>query len=316
MSDLRRIYRIFQVIARLRSPIGVTKSELAKDYEVDVRTIDRYIELLRDLGFIIVKNHNRFKIERMERDNIRPEDLIVFSLEEADAVKNAMLQYSKVNNLVQKSLLDKLYALTDLDELSDTLANQTVSRNISHLRNAKSKKKQVILKAYRSVGKDESSDRLVEPIRFYNYYRYMVALEVKTKEIKQFKTERIGEVLITNKSFAHERLHSQIDIDIFGMSGVKPIEVELKLSRRASSLLREEFPDSDPFIRKIKGVDVFVGKIYSLEGIGRFVLGLLDEIEVVKPKKLQTYIKDKIKDSGLVELSAESGKSVEEVKEG
>ncbi len=50
MSDLKRIYRIFQLISRLRSPLGVSKKNVAVQCELTERTIERYFELLDDLG--------------------------------------------------------------------------------------------------------------------------------------------------------------------------------------------------------------------------------------------------------------------------
>jgi predicted DNA-binding transcriptional regulator YafY len=177
MVDHRKIYRVFSLISRLRAPFGVTKAALAQDFDVSERTIERYFVLLQDLGFEVKKQANRYRIERLEKCQTKPEDLIVFSLEEAAAIKDAITN-SPLRGPLQKSLLTKLYALTDIDEISDTLYRQNISKNISYIRKAIKDKEQLILKNYHSVSSGKTTNRLIEPIKFFSYYTYLIAFEV------------------------------------------------------------------------------------------------------------------------------------------
>ncbi len=294
MDEQRKIFRVLQLIARLRAPLGCTKADVARDFDVSPRTIERYISLLRDLGFEVIRKNGRFRIESPSRSTFKPEDLIVFSVEEAAIVKDALVACG-VSNPLQKGLLDKLYALTDLDELSETLYDQYVSKNINHIRLAIKAKEQVLLKDYQSVNSKNASDRLVEPIRFYNYYQYLLAFEVKSQKVKQFKTSRISRAELTNKPWEFETLHTRGKVGIFGMTGEAPINVKLKLNNRARLLMEEEYPDAALYIRKKGNDHLFDGPVYSLKGIGRFVLGLLDEIRVLDPPELKDYINEKVK---------------------
>ncbi len=294
MDEHRKIYRVFQMISRLRSPLGCTKDEIAEDFDISVRTVERYYRLLQDLGFEIIKHRGRYKIEKIEPGQFKHEDMIVFTLEEAAAVKEALLSSQKLTGPIQKTLLDKLYALTDLDELSETLYRLTVSKNISNIRFAIKHQQQVVLKSYQSVSSSKVSDRMIEPIRFYDYYRYLSALEVSSGKIKQFKTERITGVELTGKPFKHKEKHKKLNIGIFGMSGNESVKVKLQLSRRASSLMIEEFPDSAPYIKTGKNIGYYNGHVYSFEGIGRFIMGLIDEVTIISPKELKGYVKNKI----------------------
>ena len=72
--------------------------------------------------------------------------------------------------------------------------------------------------------------------------------------------------------------------------------MRLELSIRASELLKEEYPMSEKFItEKDNGVIEFAAPVYSLEGVGRFVLGLSQEIKVVEPEILKEFIQKKAK---------------------
>lgn len=294
MDEPRKLYRVFQLITRLRSPLGCIKQEVARDFDVSERTIERYFLLLRDLGFEIIKTENRFKIESVERRIMKHEDIIIFSLEEAAAIRDAILNCANVG-LLHKSILDKLYALTELDELSETIYKQTVSNNINTIRLAIKVKQQVKLKGYSSVSSNKSKDYLIEPFRFFNYFRYLLAYDVTAGMVKQFKTERITMAEITGQNWQHEELHENNQVDVFGMTGTKAINVKLKVAKRARLLLEEEFPDAALSLKKRGGQDYYEGKVYSLKGVGRFVMGLLDEIEIIEPEALRQYVLEKIK---------------------
>lgn len=293
MVDHRKIYRVFNLISRLRSPFGATKTALARDFDVSERTIERYIVLLQDLGFDVTKQANRFRIECVGKHQVTPEDLIVFSLEEAAAIKDAITN-SPLRGPLQKSLLTKLYALTDIDEISDTLYRQNISKNISAIRRAIKSKEQLILKNYHSVSSSKTSDRLIEPIKFFSYYTYLLAFEVNSQMVKQFKIDRIEGVHAAGYSWQFEAKHGQTRIDAFGMSGTELIPVTLKLSTRAHHLMEEEFPDTVTDIHIVDDGAIYDGAVYSFEGIGRFIMGLLDEVVVVKPEGLKVYIDERI----------------------
>lgn len=297
MTEQKKIFRVLQLIARLRSPLGCTKIDIAESFEVTERTVERYFNLLNDIGFEITKRHNRFRIERIEKGTISPEELIVFSLEEAALIRQA-IEATAHQSPLQKTLLAKLYALTDMEELADTLYNQTLSRNISTIREAIRNEQQLLLKGYHSVNSNTIADRLIEPISFHSYFQYILGFEVKTKEVKQYKTERITEAINTGVGWKYKSSHQQKKIDTFGMSGAVPIGVTLLLSPRARHLLVEEHPDAASAIKQIQGEFIYESYVYSLEGIGRFVLGLLGEIKILAPEELKEYVEGKVRGWG------------------
>ncbi len=293
MNEQRKILRVFQLIARLRGPFGCLKEEVARDFEVSTRTVERYFELLSDLGFEVLRQGKAFRIQPGGRTELNAEDLFVFSPEEAGIIRGALLNCVFAGPL-QKTILEKLYALTDLDELSESLYKQSAATNISRIRSAIRERRCVVLRTYHSINRDTATDRLVEPIRFYYYYRYLLAYELSSKQVKQFKTERIGGVKISDMPIDHEREYGLQRIDVFGLSGDTSIMVRLRLSRRAALLLGEEFPDASLHMVQHGKQTYFEGPVYQLEGVGRFVMGLLGEVEVVEPEALKNYVKERV----------------------
>ncbi|MCC5917622.1 MAG: WYL domain-containing transcriptional regulator [Cryomorphaceae bacterium] len=294
MTDHKRIYRIFQMIARLRGPMGLCKKTIAEDFEVSERTIERYLQLLKDIGFEITKHKERFKLVSHNDSRHLPDDLVAFTVEEAAAVRDVMVN-TDLSGHLQKSILDKLYALTDMDEMAETLYNITTSKNISEIRKAIKAKQSIWLKNYESVNSSTIKDRLVEPFRFFDYYNYLLAYEVESQMVKQYKTGRIETVKATDKSWQYQDKHHYTSIDIFGMGGDQQIPIRLQLGLRAKRLLIEEHPGATTFIRKSGQDYIFEAPVNSLEGVSRFVAGLMDDITIEQPEALKTHIEKKVK---------------------
>lgn len=67
------------------------------------------------------------------------------------------------------------------------------------------------------------------------------------------------------------------------------------MSILAFNLLIEEYPLSEEFISMLKEDSyIFNGWVSNYVGISRFLLGLRDEVEIIKPEGLKNYLNLKI----------------------
>ncbi len=72
--------------------------------------------------------------------------------------------------------------------------------------------------------------------------------------------------------------------------------VSLKLNLRAANLLVEEFPLASKYLTQLSQNEwMLVTDVCSMDGVGRFVMGLLDDIEIVESPELQKYIASHLK---------------------
>jgi len=193
------------------------------------------------------------------------------------------------------SVLKKLSLHSEFDSMPRLFLKAHLGNLVEQLTNALRSKHQVILKNYFSANSVDVRDRLVEPYHFGDNYTTVIALDVEEKIGKQFKLDRIGEVVETHKPFLHEDLHEPPSCDLFGLAGKTFTTVTLHLSIRAYLLMREEFPMALRCLNKI-GEDkyTFTGAVASYAGIGRFVMGLFDEIEIVEPEEFREYVRGKV----------------------
>lgn len=297
VSSLRTTRNVLQLIARLRQPLGVDKKQVAADYEVHPKTINRYLDLLEEIGFKLeCESAGRVHLAQ-GRLPFRTEDGVTFSLEEAEMLRDALINHTD-HAPQRKEILEKLYAITDMDTLGKTLSEQHLNQHIHLLKRARQNGHQVMLIGYASAHSGSESNRRVEPIRFYQYYRYLVAYEVDSGMTKHYKLDRVGSVTLLGQAMQHRDKHAHSPTDVFGMSGGEAIAIELELSLRAKNLLCEEFPDAQPHIEARGQGFAFVGTVYALEGVGRFVGGLLDEIALPKDSPLRPYLAEKWKALG------------------
>jgi proteasome accessory factor C len=284
-----KLLRLFQIIAVLKSGHWPIK-QLAERFDTSERTIYRYLNLLEEVDFLIEKDFdNRYFILTSEDDPSQSQ----FSIEETKLIKK-LIQSGAADNPLKNLLLKKLSLNSELDSVPRLFVKARIGKIVDQLAEAIKNKKQVILKNYHSAHSNEIRDRLVEAIHFGDNYQSIMALDTADKVCKQFKLDRIGEVLEMEKWFQHEALHQKNQTDIFGFTGDASTWVTLHLTMRAYLLLREEYPLSVPYITKQEKDYLFNGPVASFEGAGRFVLGLMDEIKVKSPENFKTFLKNKL----------------------
>ena len=284
-----KLLRLFQIIAVLKSGHWTIR-QLADRFDTSERTIYRYINLLEEVDFLIEKDFdNRYFIITSEDDPSQSQ----FSLEETKLIKK-LIQSGAADNPLKNLLLKKLSLNSELDSMPRLFVKARIGKFVDQLAEAIKDKTQVILKNYHSAHSNEIRDRLVEPIQFGDNYQSIIALDTQDKTSKQFKLDRIGEVVEIDKPFAFESLHQKTQTDIFGFSGDASTWITLHMNMRAYLLLREEFPLSIPYTEKQENGYQFHAPVAGFEGVGRFVMGLIDEIKVIGPDTFKAFLKEKL----------------------
>lgn len=282
----------------LSSGLRYSQHEIAGRFGVSGRTVFRDIKDLREVGFIIPEPVNgRYYIDKNTPYFKEISELLHFSKEEAHILQNAIHSVSD-ENLLKRNLIKKLYALYDFDRVANTIVKPQHSANIHELIKAIKYKNKVILRGYFSANSGEMKDRMVEPFDFTTNYVATWAFDMEDHCCKTFKNARITSVQPLPEPWENEKAHKAVPIDVFRISSDKRIKVRLNLSMRATELLKEEYPLSEEFICLLSDEQsVFETEVAGFEGVGRFVLGLINEIEIVYPDSLKDYLKNIIKNS-------------------
>ena len=287
--DHGRIVRLLRLMGLLSSNVDYTTEELMDRLEISRRSIFRYLESFKIAGFTMKKKGpNVHKLLSNACHKIELSQLIHLSDEEAYLLHNLMGALSSDCQVVM-NLEHKLAALFDATSVTEIIGNKVNGENIMRLRRAIDEKKQVILVDYESGNTMSISDRLVEPIKFSTNYADIYAYEVATGITKVFKISRIGCVELSLVEWQHEDKHANIETDCFRMTGKEDIPVTLKMTLKAKNLLIEEYPLSAKYVSFDGEWWWFRANVKDLAGIGRFVIGLADQVEVIEGDKLIEY---------------------------
>jgi proteasome accessory factor C len=290
-----KLLRLFQIIAVLKSGHWTIK-QLADRFDTSERTIYRYINLLEEVDFLLEKDfENRFFIITTDDDPTQAQ----FSIEETKLIKK-LIQSGAQDNPLRSSLLKKLSLNSEIDSMPRLFLKVRLGQFVDQIAEAIRNKNQIVLKNYHSANSNEIRDRLVEPIHFGDNYQSIIALDTQDKICKQFKLDRIGELIEIETKYQHEILHKKNQTDIFGFTGDSNTWITLYLSMRAYLLLREEYPLSIPYTERIENGYQFHGPVSNFDGIGRFVLGLMDEIQIKGPALFKTFIENKFQQKRLL----------------
>ena len=293
--DQSKLERLLRLMKLLTANTTYDIDQLAERLQMSRRTVYRYIDTFREAGFVIKKSGNCIRLDK-ESPHFRDiSQLVHFTEEEAVILKSAIENIDDTNMLKQ-NLKRKLYSVYDNKTLADTVVRGKNSPNIRTLIEAIDEHRQVILHGYQSAHGGEVRDRRVEPFAFTTNYVQVWCYDPEAHACKLFKTSRIGAVLPLGDEWAHEAEHREGFMDVFRMNGHDRHRIRLRLGMLAHNLLVEEYPLAERDLAPDgESHWLLETEVAGFAGVGRFVVGLLDDIRIVNSPELTTYIHNYIR---------------------
>lgn len=293
--DQPKLERLLRLMKMLTANNSLTVDEIADKLAISSRSVYRYIDTFRDAGFVIKRTNNCPKLDKSSPYFKDISELIHFTEEEAYILKSAIESIDE-NNLLKQNLKKKLYTVYNYNILAETIVSGKNGRNVQQLVQAIENKKRVILKNYSSAHGNDVRDREVEAFAFTTNYVQVWCYCPEENKNKLFKISRIGSVEILCETWQHAINHQSGYIDVFRMNSNEIMPVKLKLGLRAANLLMEEFPLASKFLTKLSDNEwIFESDVCSFDGVGRFILGLAEDIEIIDSPALKKYIAIRLK---------------------
>lgn len=131
---------------------------------------------------------------------------------------------------------------------------------------------------------------------FKDDFKLVRAFDTMLKQNRQFKVCRIEDVQETLIPWRNEQFHHSKPVDVFRNTGDLNKQIELRMNLKARNLLIEEYPLSERHLERIGNNQYRLTiQVAKYEGLGRFVMGLIDDIQVVGDDGFLEYLKTKIK---------------------
>ena len=290
------IERVLRLIRLMGGNINYTIDELAEKLHTSERTVYRYIDTLKEAGFVVQKVRGAYyRIMRIPNTFKDLEKLIYFSEEEA-RVLTALINGLHESNVLKGNLYRKLSGIYEMTDIAKYHDNKKAALNVKLLGEAITDRKQVILKNYESSHSGTVRDRFVEPFDFTGEYVSVWAYDLEAEENKLFKVTRIDDVIELDSDWVKESLHRKGYLDVFRMQSMEQIPVKISMTLRAKNLLLEEFPMAMEDLHEENGHWILDTKVSRLEGVGRFVIGLAADVRIIDSPALEEYVYGYIND--------------------
>ena len=290
-----RVERTLRLMRLMSGNAYLTVEQLAKRLDTSTRSIYRYIDTFKTCGFAVEKiDDSIYRLISMPSGYKDLQKLVYFSEEEARVLTYLIESLDETNSL-KSSLYRKLCAVCDTKSIKEYSGTSKNAANVQALGNAMKDRKTVILKDYSSSSSGTVRDRVVEPFEFTNNHIDIWAYDCEKKDVRLFKIARIGWVDILPIDWQHGDEHDKGYLDAFRMQGKTQTHVRLEMTLRARNLLCEEFPLAAPDVTEKDGKFIFDSMVTHMEGVGRFVIGLANDIKITDSPELSAYVRNYMK---------------------
>ena len=293
--DQSKLERMLRLMKLMTGNVNYTVNDLAERIGTTYRSIYRYIDTFKDAGFVVQNlGGGVYKLGKESRYFKDISQLVHFTDEEAHIV-NQLIEALDDTNMLKQNLRRKLTTIYDCTSMAQSIVRGKNAANVNNLLEAITERRRVVLHDYASSNTGVVRDRVVEPFGFTTNYVQVWCYEVESGQNKIFKTSRIGSVEILSEEWQAEEKHTEGHIDIFRMTGFEQHRVRIRLGMLARNLLLEEYPLAERDIVKEESDGWVLDTLVSnYRGVGRFVLGLMDDVEVLESEEFKSYLRAKI----------------------
>lgn len=297
--ELHKFERQLRLLELLIDNEHLSIQDIGEFIGLSSRSIYRYIQFFEDNGFDVYNDQGIYSIGHTSPFVAAVTKKTHFSGDELSCLGKLIAQADTSNPTVNK-LKYRFRNIYGMDFRQDEFKfDKRISENVDVLRRAIETKHQCVLQKYNSLNSKDLRDRLVEPFQLMNNTNEVRCYELDSGICKTFKVARIkGKVVWKEKKWEHSGRHVSYFTDIFGFSSDKVLKVILRLTTVSKTILMEEFGlDETRFVMEDDAHFLVHLPICNMKGVGRFVMGLIDEVEIVKGYELRQYIKEKINEA-------------------
>jgi predicted DNA-binding transcriptional regulator YafY len=276
-----------QLVAKLRGTNYYTLAELAKDLEVDIRTIQRYLIEIRQFSIDIrleakVKSYRIFDLD--------VENNPTFNEVEIKLIWEILTKYNE-NEITTKIDIKKLNTkVFKLITLRSDKKIEKYSDLIQICKNAISGNNKLYIELYKDRDTEIHGIRISPQYINVDEKKIYALVDSHKNELISYKFENTYgyKLLSKEKRDLYKRPKKDIKKDIFGFPRKKDIG-DIKVEIQFDSFVRSQLIRQFPFIEKHvleknkTTHDEFSLKVtvYDIEPIGRFVFGVLNKIIIV-----------------------------------
>jgi len=290
--------RLTIILSRLNDGEALSVTELAKEFNVSDRTIQRDFNE-RLISFPVYQDKKKWKMQegyRLEK-SASVEDAVVLDIMQK-LIEGAGRQFStKANKLLSKiknDSLNPIYAKLDIEDIGDKL------HEVQILEGAIKEKREI--KCFYTFD-EYTKELMLKPLKIANYegFWYLVALDGRNNILKKYYLKNIKNITVLEKTFeSSAKLDTLLDnsISIWFDHTVEPYKVTLNISKEIAKYFQRKPISKTQKIESLYedgSMDISVEITNDMEIIP-VVKYWIPYIKVLDPERIGESIKLDLKD--------------------
>lgn len=285
--------RLFKILYYLLDKGTVTAPELAKKFEVSVRTIYRDIDMLSGAGIPVytttghgggIHLFDNFVLKKSLLSEQEMQDILI-GVQSLSAV-----QYPDTDGVMSKLKATFQIAESDWIEIDFSRWGSIVEKEKQYFEMLKRSilgRQEIQFLYYNSLG--EVSQRRCQPLKmvYKDKAWYLYAYCLKRNDYRLFRISRIKELLVTDQYF---KSHSEMKESVFSLMEEmgKPITIELSFPKEVSYRVYDTFEDD---VIKWNGQEIRVNvTLPETEWLYSFIMSFGNQISILYPISLKEKI--------------------------
>ncbi|ATW23533.1 helix-turn-helix transcriptional regulator [Candidatus Formimonas warabiya] len=295
-----QINRLFEIVYILLDKKNITARELAKRFEVSVRTIYRDIDTLSSAGIPIYASQGKGGGIALLDDYILNKS--VLSENEQNEILFALQGLTVTRNPETDKVLAKLSSLFNKKnkinwievDLSPWGSNKNQRGQFAVLKDAILNRQVIEFEYFNTSG--EKSSRKVEPVRlsFKVNAWYLHGFCLSKKAYRTFKVSRMSGIRVTQEFFV-ERLPEELPEAAQEQKSQKWIEVRLKISPHGAYRVFDEFDEKEVTKNQDDSFTVATSLPES-KWLTSYILSFGADVEVLAPQYIREMIQNKLEE--------------------
>ena len=290
--------RLFKILYYLLDKGTVTAPELAKKFEVSVRTIYRDIDMLSGAGIPVytttghgggIHLFDNFVLKKSLLSEQEMQDILI-GVQSLSAV-----QYPDTDGVMSKLKATFQIAESDWIEIDFSRWGSIVEKKKQYFEMLKRSilgRQEIQFLYYNSLG--EVSQRRCQPLKmvYKDKAWYLYAYCLKRNDYRLFRISRIKELLVTDQYF---KSHSEMKESVFSLMEEmgKPITIGLSFPKEVSYRVYDTFEDD---VIKWNGQEIRVNvTLPETEWLYSFIMSFGNQISILYPISLKEKIIERYK---------------------
>ena len=284
--------RLTIILSRLNDGEALSVTELAKEFNVSERTIQRDFNE-RLVSFPVYQDKKKWKMQegyKLEK-SVSIEDAVVLDIMEK-LIEGAGRKFSmKAEHLLSKiknQTFNPFYAKLDMEDIGDKL------KEVQQLEGAIRNRQQI-----QCVYDFEDFSRTIDlkPLKIANYegFWYLIALDARNDMLKKYYLKNIRQITIKEKTFAADaKLDTLLEnsISVWFDEGIEPYRVTLELSGSVAKYFKRKPLSKTQKVEEVRNDGSMVVSVEITDDmeIIPIVKYWMPEMQVVAPERIRNRI--------------------------